>query len=101
MQLHIDPISTKAFFYSAKDKKFTAEASDLRGFRLERLTDDACDEGVALKSHKTGAVTRWYMAEEVRDPRENELQAWAFTPTGDTVKQYPALHGHTLVIFND
>jgi hypothetical protein len=68
---------------------------------MERLYDDACDVGLALRNPRTGNVTRWHMLDEIRDPRENELLGWMLAPTHETLRKQPELQGYQLNIVND
>jgi hypothetical protein len=71
------------------------------GLRLERLYDDACDVGIALRSHKTGEVSRWYLLDTITDPREGELLGWMFKPCSETVARFPQLANFQLNVIND
>jgi len=95
--LPISTISTDRFSY--ENGIFTAEASDLRdeAYRLHRLYDDACDEGIALKNPRTGGIVRFYL-EEVVD-RADELMAWIFRPIFEDKRRFPQIV--KLIVYND
>lgn len=92
MILNPSPISSSKF--SFKNNKFSAEASELNGFSLDRVYNDACDEGFTIISEKTGkgAVFALYNHEE---DREGDLVAWIFKCVT------PGLTHLKAVIFND
>lgn len=102
MQLQVTQYSSEGISHNASRGLLVCEASDLgRGFRLERLYDDACDVGMALVNPRTGNVTRWALKEEIRDQRENELLGWMMTPTPETIRKQPELKDYQLNIVND
>jgi hypothetical protein len=100
MQLDITQYNTKLFSKNMKDKMLIAEASDLRLNCFERLYDDACDEGMALRNPKTGNVTRWYRAEERLD-NEGDLQVTILKATSETTRRQPNTVGWEIHILND
>lgn len=54
--LNPSPLPTSRFTWVPAEGLFVAEASDLgRDFRLGQVYDDACDVGLTLVSHVTGA----------------------------------------------
>ena len=100
-QLEVTKYSSEGISHNAHRGLLVCEASDLgRGFRLERLYDDACDVGMALINPRTGNVTRWSLKEEVRD-QEHELLGWMMVPTPETVRKQPELASYQLNIVND
>lgn len=97
-QLPVQEFSTRAISVSGAGSLVT-EASDLglRGF--QPLYDDACDVGIALRSHRTGAVTRWHLAEE--HVRDGDITHWTLRPTTESVRQQPQIQHYKLTIYND
>lgn len=98
MSAHALPL--ERFTYNKEDKSLSAFESDLRNRPfdgtypwLHRLYDDACDEGIAIRSHHTGVVQRFYL--ERTEERDGDLLAWHFKPThqNQNIK--------SVVIFND
>ena len=87
--------------HNAKAKLLLADISDLGLRRFERLYDDACDVGFALRNPETGNITRWSLLDEIRDPRENELLGWMLVPTFETLNKQPELRGYQFNIVND
>lgn len=79
MELQTPKISTRPFMYSPSDNTFVACASDLRGFRLGRIYDDACDVGFTLISQRTGREIVFALAHEERD-RDGDLRWEDFRP---------------------
>jgi hypothetical protein len=101
MQLPVTEYSSEGISHSEKNALLVTEASDI-GFRgLERLYDDACDVGIALRNPRSGNVTRWVLKEEVRDPRENEILGWMLVPTPESIRKQPELKDYQLNIAND
>jgi len=74
-------ISTKYLHYQKLPRSFFAEISELPGKQLplRRLYPDACDEGLDLVSHKTGAKITMYLDHIGRDA-EGDVVAWVFKP---------------------
>jgi hypothetical protein len=101
MQLEVTQYSSESLSHSANKALLIGDASDI-GFRgLERLYDDACDVGLALRNPLTGNATRWYLKREIRDPRENELLGWMLAPTPETVRKQPELKDYQFNLAND
>jgi hypothetical protein len=100
-QLEVNTVSSAGIGHGATAKILVADISDLGNPRFERLYDDACDVGFALRNPKTGNVTRWALETEVREPRENELLGWYFSPTPETVRRNPELEGYSFSLTND
>ena len=101
MQLNVTQYSSEGVSHNAHRSLLVCEASDLGLRGLERLYDDACDVGLALRNPRTGNVTRWSLLTEIRDPRENELLGWMLAPTFETLNKQPELRGYQLNIVND
>ena len=91
MILNPSPISSTRFTF--KGHTFSAEASDLRGIRLGRVYDDACDEGFTIVSEKTGKSAVFAAAGEII--HNEELGGWKFKCVT------PGLTHLKAVIFND
>jgi hypothetical protein len=90
-----------AISHSRELKLMTAEISDLGLKSFDRLYDDAVDVGFALRNPKTGNVTRWALATEVRCNVENELLGWMFVPCSESIRNNPVLEGYSFNIVND
>jgi hypothetical protein len=92
--------STKFTFHAAK-QTFFAEASDLYGHELYRqIYDDAADVGFAIRSDRTGAVMRFYVAQVHKD-REGDITHWTFKIINEDARKNPAFKELSVVIFND
>jgi|WetSurMetagenome_2_1015567.scaffolds.fasta_scaffold730332_1 hypothetical protein len=101
MQLNVTQYSSESISHSKKNTLLIAEASDI-GFRgLERLYDDACDVGFALRNPRSGNVTRWALKEAIVDPREGELLGWMMVPTPESIRKQPELKDYQLNLIND
>jgi hypothetical protein len=102
MQLNVDLIPNKAFSHFPKTKRLVAELNDLNGFEgFKPLYDDAVDVGLAIKNVKTGNITRWCVATEIRDHRNNELHGWYLVPTPEALRRNPVLEGYCMTLIND
>jgi hypothetical protein len=101
MQLNVTEYSSETLSHSARNGLLIGEVSDIGLHGFERLYDDACDVGLALRNPRTGNVTRWALLEEVRDPRENELLGWMLVPTPETIRKQPELKDYQLNLVND
>ena len=87
------------FSVSREEKSLLAEHSDLGRVQLQqRLYDDACDVGIAIRGK--GGVTVWYLHEEQCD-REGDLEVTIYMPTSETLRKHPQLEGWTVHILND
>ena len=93
MILNPAPISSNKFQYCSKSNSFIAEASELRGFKLGRVYDDACDEGFSIVSEKTGKSAVFALVAEII--HNEELGGWNFVCVTPGLKHLKA------VIFND
>jgi hypothetical protein len=104
MELPVTQISSDHFSVSRAAKRLTCFHSDLprNSIPYEPLYDDACDVGFAVRSTKTGQVTRWYFAHHNRtNDVDNELVETVFEPCTETVRKFPQLEGYRLFIGND
>ena len=66
----------------------TTWISDLRippGQEFERVFDDACDVGIAVRSARTGNVEVFALYEYLKD-REGEVQGWTFQPVNRSLE---------------
>ena len=101
MQLQVSLVPNTAFTHNVAAKTLVAEISDLQLNKFDQLYDDACDVGFAMKNPRTGNITRWAMADEIRDPRENEVVGWYFVPTPESLAKNPTLRGYCMTLIND
>lgn len=104
MLLNPCQLSAQSFTVAVGKTLMFAEASTL-GFKAGevpggQLYDDACDLGITVINHRSGAKTHWYKAQEdlvVHD----EVQGWIYRPTAETVRKMPQLAGWEVHILND
>lgn len=89
---------SKKFNYDHDTNAFTAWASDLGPHMFDRIYDDACDIGLSIVSHKTGAVSTFYVDKEERN--DGDIMAWHLKPTEGTVRRHPLLKDTTVIVFN-
>lgn len=94
----INPLSLERFTFHEDTKTLVAEASDFGPMRdgawwMQRLYDDACDVGIAIRSHETDRVQVFHLERE--ETRDGDLLAWHFKPMDKTCP----VRGVT--IFND
>lgn len=102
-QLALTPFTTQGLSRMPRAGVLLGEASTLGirpGHQWERLYDDAVDVGLALRSHRTGVVTRWSLLETVTDSR-GEVLGWMFRPTTEAVRANPELARYQLNLAND
>ena len=99
--LPLNTISSNHFFFQKTNKIVSAELSIVSrmGLRFEQLYSDAVDEGIALRSEKTGRVSHWYFDSKEYDD-EGDLQYYILKPCLDdpvnvTMKDW------TMFLFND
>ncbi len=81
-QLPITPHDMGRFDWDPSKRLLTAEASDLESFQIERLFNDACDEGIAILSNKTGRVVYFVLTTVDRTPDSEDIAGWNFTSIG-------------------
>jgi hypothetical protein len=98
MQLHPKPLNCNGMTCHGND--LLVEASTVGFERFERLYDDACDEGVVMRSPRTGNDTRWYHTDTVRDADQDVVE-WVFKPCSESVAKIPSIAFLTLRIIND
>ena len=84
---------SESFHWDAAKRIFSEEASTLQFHNVVRLFDDACDEGILIRSTRSGKVEAFYLAETKRDA-DGDVTVWKFQP----VK--PDLNC-TVLIYND
>lgn len=73
------PVSTDRFTYMPAERMFVCEASALARSPFGRVYADACDVGLTLVSHVTGARVVCTVVGEKYD-REGDLQWWDLHP---------------------
>jgi hypothetical protein len=105
MLLNPAPADSKYFTYNAQERLFIAEMSDLdNGGRREpfgRVYDDACDIGMTIVSHRTGAAVVFYLKEEKRDG-EGDMMYWELEVVPECCRGIQShLKGMKIRIFND
>lgn len=89
------------FSWNPTDGKLVSEASDFGPMRqglwwLGQLYEDACDAGIAIRSHKTGQVQQFVLVETLYSKDEDrELYGWRFAPL------QPNSRVREVLIFND
>jgi hypothetical protein len=83
------PVSTRQLAYDATRKLFVGEISSTRGFG--RVYDDACDEGLTLVSHLTGAEVVFAVWDKKRDA-EGDVLSWELRSVDGR---------YTMTLFND
>lgn len=95
--------SSETFLYTESDKTFSAFASDMENRHQQRLYDDACDIGFAIKSQLTGNVVVFCQSKVVYhgDGEDREIAGWNYVPTAESVRKYPTCAGTKAIVFND
>lgn len=84
-ELRIPALPLEEFDFDVLHLSLAAEASSLGGaFKLHRLYNDTCDEGIAIRSG-TGMVERFVLRETRREP-DGEVIAWDFAPLNRSLK---------------
>ncbi len=87
-------------FHFDSQKEGSAFASDMENRHLQRIYDDACDIGFAVKSSVTGVVVVYVMTEVKRD-RENDITHWEYVPTSESIRKNPRCQGSKISVWND
>ncbi len=99
--MQLNPIPASNFQFHFDLDTFTAEMSMLEHARLSllnRLYDDACDEGFAMVNTRTGKVATFFLEEEHRV--DGDITHWTFKPTTETVRKLPTLTNTKVVVYN-
>lgn len=86
--------STEQFSYSAAAGTFVADFTDLN----PRL--DLNHEKITLVSHVSGNTATYTLRRVDMDP-DDDIIAWVFLPSSDTVRRHPLLLRTSVVVFND
>jgi hypothetical protein len=85
-------------------KKWIGDASSLSlggaAVLFSRIYDDAADVGFVMVSERTGAEAIFALASEDRDA-EGELVSYTLKPIPETLRLFPQLEGHEIVVLND
>lgn len=77
-QIDISSYAIPLELFSQHGDTLTAEISDLGNRRLDRrLYADAADVGIAIRSHHTGRVVRYYLVGEDKTP-DGEVAGWHY-----------------------
>jgi hypothetical protein len=100
MRFNIIEFSSNQFTYNAADRTFTSEASDLDNRHLQRIYDDACDVGFAIKSDKTGEVVT-YVMNSVKKDEEGDVEYWTYHPALESQRKIPSCRDTMVMVFND
>lgn len=87
--------------HSDGTKVLVAEASDLGYHGPRRIYDDACDVGVAIRSHRTGRLVRFYLDSEDRDHTGEDVAGWRFRPIAEDARRVPGAARTSVLIIND
>lgn len=77
------------FHWDAETRSLTAEASSFGPARegtpwIYSIYDDACDEGIAIQSHKTHKIAHFWLMETEKG--DGEIRAWHFQPVVSTFR---------------
>lgn len=89
-----------SFDYVKETKTLVAEASTIQLNGFMRLYDDACDYGIAIRSHHTGHVARFAVTKINKD-REGDIQSWTLQMTPESCRANPGREDVVVTIFND
>jgi hypothetical protein len=102
MKFPLIEFPSKMFTYNKADKTLTCEASTMENRHLQRLYDDACDVGFAVKSDKTNHVIVYVMTSPIYHGQgeDREIGGWAYTVSSESMRKYPECVGTKAVVFN-
>jgi hypothetical protein len=84
------PLPRKSFAMSSDGRTLVAMASDFSTLRIQRIFDDACDEGIAIEA-TDGTLKRFYLRDIER--QEGDIVAFHFHPVDPMI--------YRVTIFND
>lgn len=89
----IDTFSSKLFSYDASRRRFSSEASSLRG-------RSGIVALLRVRSERTQEVKTFQLIDTHRST-EGEIESWQYTISENEVARDSSLRGLTLVVFND
>jgi hypothetical protein len=90
----LSPPVVSSGIFTMSQGAMVAEISDLGPtFQMGRVYDDACDEGLTVRSERTGKLVVFAVSRRVE--REGEVLAWELESVT------PGARGHKMVLFND
>lgn len=90
-EMNVPALDLRRFDWDRENNVLVAEASDLDGFAIRRLYNDACDHGIAILS-PSGTTKRFNLVDTDVDG-EGEIQGWRFNPVDGI--------GPSVLIIND
>lgn len=89
MKLNLESVALplERFTFTA-DRTLVAELSDfnLKYLAMHRIYDDACDVGIAIRSHHTGKVEIFYFDNEDRSADGEDIAGYNFKPVNQNCK---------------
>lgn len=98
---NIPTVSIKLFTHNKDKKTFVAERSDFGTVSLlNRIYDDACDEGFCVYNPSTN-VTITLVHNTVEFDNDGDVTHQTFVPIYSDLTKYPQLQGYTFVVYND
>lgn len=100
MILNLDSYAIPSSKFTFRENTFVAEASDMGPtFTTRCIYDDACDEGIAIRSERTNIVVIYYLSHT--DVKDGDIRYWEFKPISEHERKYPACRGTKVILFND
>ncbi len=100
----VDVYDSSSFDWVPARCQLVAEMSTLQFKGCQKLSPMANDVGFDVRSAKTGAVIRYKMVREIREPAVEEsgdLLALEFAPVEESCKKHPACLGTRVILLND
>lgn len=85
--------STRYFSHNEKGKYFTTEASDLPDWQHQ--------EDITLVSDLDNEATFQFSHPDRSNDEDNEIHAWVYYPSSETLQRIPRLQGYHITVFND
>ena len=89
MILNVVQCNSQLLTHDPIRKELLGEVSKTCVRNFQRLYKDADYVGLALRNHKTGNATRWYLADTVRGGNGDIIE-WHLSPTIETLANNPA-----------
>lgn len=100
MLLNAVQCNSQLLTHDSLRKELIGEVSEIYVRNFQRLYKDADYVGLALRHHKTGNVTHWYVADTIRTGA-GDITEWRLYPTIETLERNPAVAGYQLRIINN
>ena len=99
MKFNLIAFPSDRFTYDKNTFTFTSEALDMDDRHLQRIYNDACDVGFAVKLF-TDEIVTFVLSKVVKD-KGGDITSWEYVLTEESIRQYPVYSSFKATVFND